>query len=103
MRISSSNHPCLGGTCPSSLLYVQLVLRRSGWEGIPLSAVWLAVVGAGGMTTRMTSSASLVGFKRSGRRQPRGLVLGGGGPAKSSRWLMEARSQNPAMELGPQN
>jgi hypothetical protein len=35
-----------------------LVLGSSGWEGIPLSVVWLAAVGPGGMTARMTSSAS---------------------------------------------
>jgi len=36
----------------------QLVLGRSGWEGIPLSALWLAAVGPGGMTARMTTRAS---------------------------------------------
>jgi hypothetical protein len=32
---------------------VQSGLGSSSWEGIPLSAVWLAAVGPGGMTVSM--------------------------------------------------
>jgi hypothetical protein len=37
---------------------VQSGLGSSGYEAIPLSALWLAAVGPGGMTARMTTRAS---------------------------------------------
>jgi hypothetical protein len=59
---------CSGGPHPPTH---EFGLGRSGWAWILFSPVGFGPVRPGGMTARMTSSASSGGFKRSGRRQPR--------------------------------